>query len=148
MYQKSNLNAKNEKEKEKVQIKSEKIISKEILTNITLFYDYITKKIKMNLKIIDIDECIINIKKIIEYSNNIIKNLNSYIQDCEDEKENEKCFNNDISFEIQQTNDNSFYSILNNDYMNFCEIEKTDNKISSIINKSTELYVCSICNFI
>ena len=30
--------------------------------------------------------------------------------------------------------------------MHFREIEKTDNKISSIISKSTELYVCSICN--
>ena len=77
----------------------------------------------MNLKIIDIEECIKNFKKIIEYSNNILKNLNNYIQDCEEEKENEKCFNNDKCFEIQQTNDNSFYSIINNDYMRFCEIE-------------------------
>ena len=143
MYQKSNLNAKNEKEKEKDENKSERIISKEILNSTIQFKDYITKKIKMNLKIIDIEECIKNFKKIIEFSNNILKNLNNYIQDCEDEKENEKCFNNDKSFEMQ-TYDNSFYSNINNDYMHFCEIEKTDNKISSIIN--TELYVCSICN--
>ena len=146
MYQKSNLNAKNEKEKD--ENKSERIISKEILNSTIQFKDYITKKIKMNLKIIDIEECIKNIKKIIEFSNNILKNLNNYIQDCEDEKENEKCFNNDKCFEIQQTNDNSFCSIINNDYMNFCEIEKTDNIISSMISKSTEFYICSICDII
>ena len=72
----------------------------------------------MNLKIIDIEECIKNFIKFIEYSNNILTILNKYIQDYEDEKENEKCFNNDKSFEIQQTNDNSFYSIINNDYIN------------------------------
>ena len=140
MNQKSNLNTK--KEKEKYEIKSVDII-KEILNSTIELNDFIKKKIEMNLKIIDIKEIIKISKKIIEIFNNISNNLNKYNQDCEDG--NEKCFNNDKSFENQETYNNSFISYFNNE-LNFDEIDKNENKISSINNKSTESYICSFCN--
>lgn len=144
MNQKSNLNIK--KEKEKDENKSVNIIKeiKEILNKSTQLNDYIKELIKMEKKIIEIKECININKIIIENFNNISKNLNKYNQDFEDE--NEKCFNNEKTFEILDTYDNSLYSNINYEYINFCEKEKTENIYSSINNISTEYYTCSICN--
>ena len=134
MNQKSNLNIRKEKEKDEIKYQA---IIQDILNKIEKFNDYIINKNEKKIKIIDINEFINMFKKIIETSNYILNNLNKNNQDCEDE--NKKCFiNNDESFEIQ-TNDNSFYSNINIEYMNFLDKEKTD-------NKSTEFYTCSICN--
>lgn len=141
MNQKSHLNIK--KEKEKDENKSVNII-KEILNTTTQLNDFIKKAIQMNIKIIEVNECIEMINKISENLNNISNNLNKYIQDFQDEKE--KYLNNEKIFEILDEYDNSLCSNINIEYMNFCELEKTENINSSVNNKSTEYYTCSICN--
>jgi len=135
MYKNTISNIK--KEKEKDEVNSIDII-KEILDSTTKLDEYIKEKIKMKLKIIEIEECIKMVNKINEITKNISDNLNKYNQDFEDE--NEKYFNNDKSFEIQEGYDNYHYSNNIYEYMNFCE--KFDNNISST---NTEYYMCSIC---
>jgi len=59
-------------------------IIKEILNTTTQLNNFIKKEIKMNIKIIEVNECI---NKISENLDNISNSLNKYIQDFQDEKE-------------------------------------------------------------